>query len=192
MIDAADELNSHPERRCVDQKAENRISYLKYYRDIVLAGLFHTWERRLHAVSKDVVRPFGGGSTGSSPMVLNPGPLPEQLLPTGPQAVRTASSSSTFLSHLISYVPSRRGCATGALSFPSALHTPLSRKQHGARCSRAGDQAFGPRRIPAACRACAPQECRRRRAHRPLPPAEPLRMSALRLPSLPSREGPRN
>ncbi len=171
------------------------ISYLKYYRDIVLTGLFHTWERRLHAVSKDrVVRPFEWGLDWIEPN----GAQTRGLCRTAPARLGLTGRSEqpAILRHSRAHRISRSGPAwmarRAALSFPSAMHTPLSRKQHGARVvfpRRGGSCPPDPPRIPAACRArAAAVECRSRRTHRPVPPAEPLRHErAAPLPSLPSR-----
>jgi hypothetical protein len=91
----------------------------------VLAGLFHTWERRLHAVSKDrVVRPFEWGLDWIEPNGARPGASAEQLLlDWASQAVRDSQhffdipDTSDF-----TFRPGVDG-ATGGLSFPSAMHT---------------------------------------------------------------------
>ena len=132
----------------------------------MLAGLFHTWERRLHAVSKDrVVRPFEWGLDWIEPNGAQPGASPEQLLlDWASQAVR--NSQQFFDIPVTSDFTFRPGVdgATGALSFPSAHAHALSRKQHGARVvfpRRGGFCSSDPPRIPAACRArAAAVECR--------------------------------
>jgi len=92
----------------------------------VLTGLFHTWERRLHAVSKDrVVRPFEWGLDWIEPNGARPGASPEQLLlDWASEAVR--NSQQFFDIPVTSDFTLRPGVdgATGALSFPSAMHTP--------------------------------------------------------------------
>lgn len=101
---------------------------------IVLARLFHAWERRLHAVSKDrVVRPFDwgldwidhNGHADESP--------PEQVLLDW--ASHAISDSTRFFEtpdtsdYTFQPFDSAQGGpagATGALSFPSALPTPYT------------------------------------------------------------------
>jgi hypothetical protein len=91
----------------------------------VIARLFHAWERRLHAVSKDrVVRPFEWGldwiETKGPP---SDGP-PEKILLDW--ASRAVSDSTRFFetpdTSDYTFRPDVDG-ATGALSFPSAFHT---------------------------------------------------------------------
>jgi hypothetical protein len=93
--------------------------------DEVIARLFHAWERRLHAVSKDrVVRPFEWGldwiETNGPPQN---GP-PERILLDW--ASRAVSDSTRFFETPdttdYTFRPGADG-ATGAVSFPSAFHT---------------------------------------------------------------------
>jgi pimeloyl-ACP methyl ester carboxylesterase len=93
--------------------------------DIVIARLFHAWERRLHAVSKDrVVRPFEWGldwiETNGPPADAPP----ERILLDW--ASRAVSDSPRFFetpdTSDYTFRPDVDG-ATGALSFPSAFHT---------------------------------------------------------------------
>ena len=93
--------------------------------DNVIARLFHAWERRLHAVSKDrVVRPFEWGldwiETNGPPQ---DGP-PERILLDW--ASRAVSDSTRFFETPdttdYTFRPGVDG-ATGAVSFPSAFHT---------------------------------------------------------------------
>lgn len=92
----------------------------------MFARLFHAWERRLHAVSKDrVVRPFDwgldwierNGHADESP--------PEQVLIDW--ASHAVSDSTRFFetpdTSDYTFRPGVDG-ATGALSFPSAMRTP--------------------------------------------------------------------
>ena len=61
MVDAIDQLDRHPEGSGADEEPEEEEQTSSSIK-IVLARLFHSWERRLHAVSKDrVVRPFEWG-----------------------------------------------------------------------------------------------------------------------------------
>ncbi len=95
----------------------------------MIANLFHAWERRLHAVSKDrVVRPFEWGLDWIEPnghLPHGPDTAPEQvLLDWTSHAV--ADSQRFFDSPDTSdytFRPDTDG-ATGALSFPSAMQTP--------------------------------------------------------------------
>ena len=93
--------------------------------DGVIARLFHAWERRLHAVSKDrVVRPFDWGldwiETNGPPQDAPP----ERILLDW--ASRAVSDSTRFFETPdttdYTFRPGVDG-ATGALSFPSAFHT---------------------------------------------------------------------
>jgi hypothetical protein len=92
----------------------------------VIAGLFHAWERRLHAVSKDrVVRPFDWGLDWIEPNGGQPGASPERLLLDW--ASHAVSDSQRFFeipeTSDYTFRPGVDG-ATGALSFPSAIQTP--------------------------------------------------------------------
>jgi dienelactone hydrolase len=92
----------------------------------VIARLFHAWERRLHAVSKDrVVRPFEWGIDWIDANGHPPGTLPDEILvdwathavADSPRFFETPDTSDYTLR------PDMAG-ATGALSFPSAMRTP--------------------------------------------------------------------
>lgn len=91
----------------------------------MIARLFHAWERRLHAVSKDrVVRPFDWGldwiETNGHPQDMPP----EQVLLDW--ASHAVSDSARFFEtpETSNYIfrPGADG-ATGAVSFPSAMQT---------------------------------------------------------------------
>jgi hypothetical protein len=92
----------------------------------VIATLFHAWERRLHAVSKDrVVRPFDWGLDWIEANGHAPGTPPDRiLLDWASHAVANSrrffetpdTSDYTFKANVDG--------ATGSLSFPSALKTP--------------------------------------------------------------------
>ncbi len=91
----------------------------------MIARLFHAWERRLHAVSKDrVVRPFDWGldwiETNGPPQDAPP----ERILLDW--ASRAVSDSTRFFETPdttdYTFRPGVDG-ATGAVSFPSAFHT---------------------------------------------------------------------
>jgi hypothetical protein len=91
----------------------------------VIARLFHAWERRLHAVSKDrVVRPFEWGldwiETNGHAQDATPEGI---LLDWASHAV--ADSTRFFETPDASHYTFRPGLdgATGAVSFQSALHT---------------------------------------------------------------------
>ena len=91
----------------------------------MIARVFHAWERRLHAVSKDrVVRPFEWGLDWIEANGHAQGASPEQvLLDWSLHAV--ADSARFFETPGTSDYAFRPGVegATGALSFPSALPT---------------------------------------------------------------------
>ena len=91
----------------------------------MIARFFHNWERRLHAVSKDrVVRPFEWGLDWIDPTPHRQDASPERLLlDWASHAV--ADSPRFFETPETSDYMFRRNVdgATGALSFPSALHT---------------------------------------------------------------------
>jgi hypothetical protein len=100
---------------------------------VVIARLFHAWERRLHAVSKDrVVRPFDWGLDWIEPNGHPPGlPADRILLDWASHAV--ADSQRFFDTPDTSeytFRPDMDG-ATGALSFPSAMHTPYPENNTG-------------------------------------------------------------
>jgi dienelactone hydrolase len=92
----------------------------------VIARLFHAWERRLHAASKDrVVRPFEWGVEWIETNGHPPGtPAAEVLLDWARHAV--SESERFFETPPTSNYAFRTGVAgaTGALSFPSAMATP--------------------------------------------------------------------
>ncbi len=98
---------------------------MKYY-SFVIASLFHAWERRLHAASKDrVVRPFEWGLEWIEPNGHPVGTPPERiLLDWASHAV--ADSQRFFDTPVTSDYTFRAGggLATGVLTFPSAMHTP--------------------------------------------------------------------
>jgi len=92
----------------------------------VIARLFHAWERRLHASSKDrVVRPFDWGLDWIEPNGHAPGAAPVEILRDWASHV-VADSQRFFDIPETSDFTFRTGIdrATGALSFPSALRTP--------------------------------------------------------------------
>ncbi|RPI57787.1 MAG: abhydrolase domain-containing 18 [Acidobacteria bacterium] len=92
----------------------------------MITSLFHAWERRLHAASKDrVVRPFEWGLDWVEPNGHPPGTPPERiLLDWASHAV--ADSQRFFDTPDTSDYAFRPGAdgATGSLSFPSAMRTP--------------------------------------------------------------------
>src|SRR5687768_12747935 len=97
---------------------------VEYYRGVI-ARLFHSWERRLHAVSKDrVVRPFEWGLDWIETNGPPTGRPPEQIMLDW--ASRAVSDSTRFFetpdTSDYTFRPDVDG-ATGALSFPSAFHT---------------------------------------------------------------------
>lgn len=93
--------------------------------DGVIASLFHAWERRLHAVGKDrVVRPFDWGLDWIEPNGhLQDSPPDRVLLDWASHAV--SDSARFFDTPDTSDYRFRPGVdgATGAVSFPSAMHT---------------------------------------------------------------------
>ncbi|HUP41075.1 MAG TPA: alpha/beta hydrolase family protein [Vicinamibacterales bacterium] len=91
----------------------------------MIARLFHAWERRLHAVSKDrVVRPFEWGLDWIETNGPPTGAPPEQIMLDW--ASRAVADSTRFFetpdTSDYTFWPDAHG-ATGALSFPSAFHT---------------------------------------------------------------------
>ena len=92
----------------------------------MIARVFHAWERRLHAVSKDrVVRPFDWGLDWIELNGHPPEATAEQiLLDWASQAV--ADSQRFFATPDTTDYTFRPGAsdATGELSFPSAIETP--------------------------------------------------------------------
>jgi dienelactone hydrolase len=98
---------------------------VEYYRQVI-ARLFHAWERRLHAVTKDrVVRPFEWGLDWIEQNGHAPGAPAESVVTDW--ASKAVSDSPQFFATPetsdYSFRPDVDG-ATGALSFPSAMHTP--------------------------------------------------------------------
>ena len=98
---------------------------MKYY-SFVIARLFHAWERRLHAASKDrVVRPFEWGLDWIEPNGHPEGTPPDRiLLDWASHAV--ADSRRFFDTPVTSDYTFRagNGAAPGTLCFPSAMRTP--------------------------------------------------------------------
>ena len=91
----------------------------------MIARLFHAWERRLHAVSKDrVVRPFEWGLDWIEANGPPHDAPPERILLDW--ASRAVSDSTRFFetpdTSDYTFRPGVDG-ATGAVSFPSAFHT---------------------------------------------------------------------
>ena len=91
----------------------------------MIARVFHAWERRLHAVSKDrVVRPFDWGLDWIDANGHAHDASPERVLldwASGALADSTRFFDTPDTSDYV-FRPGVDG-ATGALSFPSALHT---------------------------------------------------------------------
>ena len=113
---------------------------VEYYRRVI-ARLFHAWERRLHAVSKDrVVRPFEWGLDWIEANGHVQGSPPERVLLDW--AAHAVSDSTRFFetpdTSDYTFRPGVDG-ATGAVSFPSAHAHALSREQHGARAVFRGE-----------------------------------------------------
>jgi hypothetical protein len=93
--------------------------------DRVIARLFHNWERRLHAASKDrVVRPFEWGLDWIEPTPHPQGASPERVLVDWARHAVADSTRFFETPDTSDYMfrPDVDG-ATGALSFPSALRT---------------------------------------------------------------------
>ena len=91
----------------------------------MIARLFHAWERRLHAVSKDrVVRPFEWGLDWIETNGHVQDAPPERILLDW--ASHAVSDSTRFFetpdTSDYTFRPGVEG-ATGAVSFPSAMHT---------------------------------------------------------------------
>ncbi len=134
----------------------------------MIENLFHAWERRLHAASKDrVVRPFEWGLDW---LELNghqrPGTSPERiLLDWASHAV--ADSQRFFDAPDTSDYAFRTGAdgATGALSFPSAMRTPYPENNTvHALYFRAGSRKTGStKQDPAYGRSPGPASGTRRR-----------------------------
>ncbi len=109
----------------------------------MIAKVFHAWERRLHAVSKDRVGAAVRVGTRldraerASDLMPHPNSI---LLDWASHAV--ADSQRFFDTPDTSDYTFRPGVdgATGALSFPSAMHTRYRGEQHGSR-------AVFPRRV---------------------------------------------
>jgi len=93
---------------------------------VVIANIFHAWERRLHAVSKDrIVRPFDWGLDWIEPNGHLPGASPDRiLLDWASHAL--ANSQRFFDTPDTSDYAFAQGVdgATGLLTFPSAMKTP--------------------------------------------------------------------
>jgi dienelactone hydrolase len=91
----------------------------------VIAQFFHSWERRLHAVSKDrVVRPFEWGLDWIEPNGYKQGSPPDRILHEW--ASHAISDSTRFFETPDITDYTFRSCvsgATGSLAFPSAMHT---------------------------------------------------------------------
>jgi hypothetical protein len=101
-----------------------KTMYVEYYRHVI-ARLFHAWERRLHAVSKDrVVRPFDWGLDWIEPNGHRQDSPPHRVLLDW--ATHAVSDSTRFFetpdTSDYTFRPGVDG-ATGAVSFPSAMHT---------------------------------------------------------------------
>ena len=93
---------------------------------MVIANLFHAWERRLHAVSKDrIVRPFDWGLDWIEPNGHLPGASPDRILLDW--ASHALSNSQKFFetpdTSDYAFAQGVDG-ATGRLTFPSAMKTP--------------------------------------------------------------------
>jgi dienelactone hydrolase len=93
---------------------------------MVIAKLFHAWERRLHSASKDrVVRPFEWGLDWIEPNGHAPDTPAEAILLDW--ALNAVANSERFFETLpasdYAFTPAADG-TTGALSFSSALLTP--------------------------------------------------------------------
>ncbi len=91
----------------------------------MLARVFHAWEQRLAAVTKDrVVRPFDWGVDWIEPNGHEPGAAPELVL--GDWIAHALSDSSRFFDapETSEYRFTATGGHTAALAFPSALTTP--------------------------------------------------------------------
>src|SRR5918994_5912039 len=101
-----------------------KTMYVEYYRRVI-PRLFHAWERRLHAVSKDrVVRPFDWGLDWIEPNGHRQDSPPHRVLLDWAQ--HAVSDSARFFetpdTSEYTFQPGVDG-ATGAVSFPSAMHT---------------------------------------------------------------------
>jgi hypothetical protein len=113
----------------------------------VIANLFHAWERRLHAVSKDrVVRPFEWGLDWIERNGHPPDAPPERIL--SEWAARAVADSQRFFdtpdTSDYRLLPGMDG-ATAALAFPSAMQTRyLENNTVRALYFRAGSQAQDP------------------------------------------------
>jgi pimeloyl-ACP methyl ester carboxylesterase len=123
----------------------------------VFARLFHAWERRLHAVSKDrVVRPFDWGLDWIESNGHAPDSPPEKVL-LGWASHAVSDSNRFFDTPETSEYTLRPDVdgATGALSFPSAMHTRYAENNTvHALYFRAGPRASRPpsRAVPASAR----------------------------------------
>ena len=129
----------------------------------MIARLFHAWERRLHAVSKDrVVRPFDWGldwiETNGPPQDAPPERI---LLDWASHAV--SDSTRFFETPDTSDYTFRPGVdgATGAVSFPSAMHTryPENNTVHALYFRGRGRRRVAPKRGRRSAKADAPFSC---------------------------------
>ena len=124
MVDAVDQLDRHPQRSGIDEQPDKEDHPVEYYRRVI-AQLFHAWERRLHAASKDrVVRPFEWGLDWIEANEHVEGSPPERVLLDW--AAHAVSDSTRFFeTPETSDYTFRSGVegASGAVSFPSAMHT---------------------------------------------------------------------
>ena len=114
----------------------------------MIARVFHAWERRLHAVSKDrIVRPFEWGLDWIDANGHGPDTSPERILLDW--ASRCVADSTRFFEtpDTLDYV-FRTGVdgATGALSFPSVLHTQYPENNTVHALYFRGDPALRTRR----------------------------------------------
>ena len=105
-------------------RRSRKCTSVEYYRQVI-ARFFHAWERRLHALSKDrLVRPFEWGVDWIEPNGHAPGSPPDRVLLEW--ALHAVSDSARFFEtpETTDYTlrPHADG-ATGALTFPSAMHT---------------------------------------------------------------------
>jgi len=125
MVDAVDHLDGYPQGRGIDEQPDKEDHPVEYYRGVI-ARLFHAWERRLHAASKDrVVRPFEWGLDWIEANEHMKGSPPERVLLDW--AAHAVSDSTRFFeTPETSDYTFRSGVdgASGSVSFPSAMQTP--------------------------------------------------------------------
>ncbi len=132
----------------------------------MIASVFHAWERRLHAVSKDrVARPFEWGLDWIEPNGRPPDATPYSIL--SEWASHAVSDSPRFFetpeTSDYTFRPGADG-ATGALSFPSAMQTRYRENNTvHALYFRAGSQ----KQDPAYVRRAGPARTRQDRGTRP-------------------------